>query len=272
MTAMESLVTCPESKASAVQRAGRAGRVGPASVTGCAPRGAANEDSFIGLLPAAATPEMQRSELSRVVLQLKSLGVDNIMSFDWITASRGGHGQALELLRALGALDDQARLTRPVGEHMAEIPLHPTQAKALLRRPSSGAQEEVLTIAAAMSCGASVWQPGSRREGAGKAEAKVRCGRGRPRDLPERLQGLRGVRQGGALVPQALPEPQRTVEIVPAENGARVHIGWTGRPGQHRRQGHDIRQGGPSPTGSSPTRRYCIPSARTTSAGPCTPP
>ena len=36
------------------------------------------------LPPAAAVPEMQRSDLANAVLQLKSLGIDNIMSFDWL--------------------------------------------------------------------------------------------------------------------------------------------------------------------------------------------
>ena len=197
MTAMESLVTCPESKASAVQRAGRAGRVRPGKCYRLCTREA--YEGILGLLPAAATPEMQRSELSRVVLQLKSLGVDNIMSFDWIAPPPAeAMVRALELLRALGALDDQARLTRPVGEHMAEIPLHPTQAKALLASTELGCSEEVLTIAAAMSCGASVWQPGRGARELERQKLKFAVAEG---DHVTYLNVFRGFEESGRAAP-----------------------------------------------------------------------
>jgi len=118
-------------------------------------------------LPAVSVPEMQRSELSRVILQLKALGIDSIMSFDWIAPpSPEAAVRALELLHALGALDEEGRLTSPVGLHLAEIPLHPTVSKALLVSGELGCAREMLTIAAVMSVtagGRSVWQLGRGR-------------------------------------------------------------------------------------------------------------
>lgn len=53
---------------------------------------------------------MQRSELGGVVLQLKALGVDNIMNFDFLSPPPAeAMIRALEVLYALGALDDDAR-------------------------------------------------------------------------------------------------------------------------------------------------------------------
>lgn len=56
---------------------------------------------------------MQRSELSGLVLQLKALGVDNIMSFEWLAPPPAeAMVRALEALHALGALGEDARLTQ----------------------------------------------------------------------------------------------------------------------------------------------------------------
>ena len=55
-------------------------------------------------------PEMQRSELAGTVLQLKALGVDNMMAFDWLAPPPAETMvRALELLHALGALDANAK-------------------------------------------------------------------------------------------------------------------------------------------------------------------
>ena len=57
---------------------------------------------------------MQRSELAGAVVQLKALGVDNMMSFDWLAAPPAeAMVRALELLHALGALGQDARSVPP---------------------------------------------------------------------------------------------------------------------------------------------------------------
>lgn len=57
---------------------------------------------------------MQRAELSGTVLRLKALGVDNMMTFDWLAPPPSETMvRALELLHALGALDASARCALP---------------------------------------------------------------------------------------------------------------------------------------------------------------
>ena len=59
---------------------------------------------------APQVPEMQRSELSGTVLQLKAMGIDNIMKFDWLAPPPAeAMIRALEQLHALGALNEHAR-------------------------------------------------------------------------------------------------------------------------------------------------------------------
>jgi ATP-dependent RNA helicase DDX35 len=65
--------------------------------------------------------------------------------------------KALELLYSLGALDEYAKLTRPLGLRMAELAVEPMMAKTLLSAPSFGCLSEMLTIAAMTSLGGSVW-------------------------------------------------------------------------------------------------------------------
>jgi len=76
---------------------------------------------------------MQRSELSMAVIQLKALGVDNILRFDFPSPPPARHLVAsLELLYALGAIQDGGHLTEPLGAIMAEFPVHPLLSKTLI--------------------------------------------------------------------------------------------------------------------------------------------
>jgi len=100
----------PVSQASARQRAGRAGRTQP----GCCYR-LYTEASFHAL-PLTTPPEMQRASLAWPVLQLKALGVDDVLHFDFVSPpSVASMLHGLEILYSLSALDDQCRLT-PEGE------------------------------------------------------------------------------------------------------------------------------------------------------------
>lgn len=76
---------------------------------------------------------MQRSELTGTVLQLKALGIDNLLDFEWLAPPPSATVvRALEVLFSLGALDEDARLTRPLGVMLADLPLEPMLGKALL--------------------------------------------------------------------------------------------------------------------------------------------
>ncbi|CAD7701368.1 unnamed protein product [Ostreobium quekettii] len=148
---LDSLIVTPISKASAAQRAGRAGRVRPGYCFRLC-----MEDDFDTLM-AASVPEIQRSDLAGVVLQLKALGIENIMRFKFLDAPAAEAViRSLELLHALGALDEDARLTRPTGLMMSELPLEPTLSKALLAAAEFGCTEEATTIASILSI-RSVW-------------------------------------------------------------------------------------------------------------------
>ncbi|CEI65354.1 putative ATP-dependent RNA helicase DHX35 [Fusarium venenatum] len=151
-TGIESLTATPVSKAAASQRAGRAGRTKPGKCFRLY-----TEQSYQSL-KHANIPELQRSNLAPVVLQLKALGIDNIVRFDFLSPPPSElMAKALELLYALGALDEYAKLTRPMGSRMAELAVEPMMAKTLLAAPSFGCLSEMLTIAAMTSLGGSVW-------------------------------------------------------------------------------------------------------------------
>jgi ATP-dependent RNA helicase DDX35 len=151
-TGIESLTATAVSKAAASQRAGRAGRTKPGKCFRLY-----TEQSYQSL-PDANIPELQRSNLAPVVLQLKALGIDNIVRFDFLSPPPSELlAKALELLYALGALDEYAKLTRPMGSRMAELAVEPMMAKTLLAAPSFGCLSEMLTVAAMTSLGGSVW-------------------------------------------------------------------------------------------------------------------
>ncbi|KAK3314970.1 P-loop containing nucleoside triphosphate hydrolase protein [Apodospora peruviana] len=151
-TGIDSLTATPVSRASAAQRAGRAGRTRPGKCFRLY-----TEEAYQAL-PDANVPEIQRSNLAPFILQLKALGIDNVLRFDFITPpSAELMIRGLELLYSLGALDDYAKLTKPLGMRMAELAVEPMMAKTLLVAPSFGCLGEILTIAAMTSLGGAVF-------------------------------------------------------------------------------------------------------------------
>ncbi|KAK6264658.1 hypothetical protein QUC31_012851 [Theobroma cacao] len=144
---IENLVVAPISKASARQRAGRAGRLRPGKCYRLY-----SEEYFVNEMSAQGIPEIQRSNLVSCVIQLKALGIDNILGFDWpASPSPESMIRALEVLYSLGVLNDDAKLTSPVGFQVAEIPLEPMISKMILASNELGCSEEIITIAAVLS-------------------------------------------------------------------------------------------------------------------------
>ena len=151
-TAIDTLTATPVSKASATQRAGRAGRTKPGKCYRL------YTEADFKALEEATVPEVQRSNLAPVILQLKALGIDNIVRFDFLTPPPAELViRALELLYSLGALDDYAKLTKPLGARMAELAVDPMMSKVLLASPSFGCLDEILIIAAMTSLQSSIW-------------------------------------------------------------------------------------------------------------------
>jgi ATP-dependent RNA helicase DDX35 len=116
-TALTSLSTIPISTASATQRAGRAGRTSPGVCYRLYPL------SSFESLPRTTPAEITRVDMTLPILQLKSLGIDDLMKFEWVNAPPSESVlRALEGLVAAGMVGEDGRLT-PLGEQVAEFPL-----------------------------------------------------------------------------------------------------------------------------------------------------
>ncbi|KAJ3098111.1 hypothetical protein HDU97_004295 [Phlyctochytrium planicorne] len=151
-TGMESLMVVPASRAAADQRKGRAGRVQPGKCfrlyTAWAYQNELEENTI---------PEIQRTNLASVVLMLKSLGIDNLMNFDFMDAPPAETlMKAVEQLYALGALNSRGELTR-LGRRMAEFPIDPMLSKALIASETYQCSEEVVSIIAMLTAGNAIF-------------------------------------------------------------------------------------------------------------------
>eukprot|EP00968_Pinguiococcus_pyrenoidosus_P007880 scaffold536_cov250-Pinguiococcus_pyrenoidosus.AAC.29 len=156
---MDSLQVTPVSQANANQRAGRAGRTGP----GMCYRLYTEKQFREELLPSQV-PEMQRTNLDNVVLLLKSLGVRDLINFDYMDAPpQDTIASSLYALWTLGALDNNGDLTQ-TGRRMVEFPLSPALAKMLLYAEELRCTEEVLTVVSMLSMPSPFFRPRGREE------------------------------------------------------------------------------------------------------------
>ena len=161
---MDQLVVAPISQASAKQRSGRAGRTGPGKCYRLF-----TEQAFKNEMLETAVPEIQRSNLGNVVLQMKAMGINDLLHFDFMDAPPTPTlVAAMEHLFALGALDDEGLLTR-LGRKMAEFPLSPPESKCILASVDFGCSEEMLTIVAMLSVQSVFYRP---KEKQAQADAK----------------------------------------------------------------------------------------------------
>ncbi|KAI9355943.1 P-loop containing nucleoside triphosphate hydrolase protein [Zopfochytrium polystomum] len=163
---VESLLVSPISKASAQQRAGRAGRTRPGKCFRLY-----TEKSFLKDLQEQTYPEILRCNLGTVVLQLKKLGIQDLVHFDFMDPPAPETlMRALELLNFLEALTDDIELT-DIGFLMAEFPLDPQLAKALITSPKLNCSNEILTIVAMLSSPNCFMRPNDQRKQADEAKA-----------------------------------------------------------------------------------------------------
>ncbi|KNC98504.1 DEAH-box ATP-dependent RNA helicase PRP43 [Spizellomyces punctatus DAOM BR117] len=164
---VESLLVSPISRASAQQRSGRAGRTRPGKCFRLY-----TEKAFLKDLQEQTYPEILRCNLGTVVLQLKKLGIDDLVHFDFMDPPAPETlMRALELLNYLEALDDDGNLTT-VGEQMADFPLDPQFCKALLSSPKYKCSNEILSIIAMLSAPNCFIRPNDQRRQADEAKSQ----------------------------------------------------------------------------------------------------
>lgn len=132
----------PISKASAAQRAGRAGRTRPGRCLRLYTRG------DFEARPEHDTPEIARADLAFPILLLAAAGVRDPAALPWLDAPPAAAVTAAhDLLGWLGALDADRRVTE-VGRRMLDYPLHPRLARVVVEAESLGVGEEGAAIAA----------------------------------------------------------------------------------------------------------------------------
>ncbi|XP_035740452.1 ATP-dependent RNA helicase DHX8-like [Vespa mandarinia] len=166
-TGMDSLIVTPISQAAAKQRAGRAGRTGPGKCYRLYTERAYRDE----MLPTPV-PEIQRTNLATTVLQLKTMGINDLLHFDFMDAPPvESLIMALESLHSLSALDNEGLLTR-LGRRMAEFPLEPNLSKMLIMSVHLQCSDEILTIVSMLSVQNVFYRPKDKQALADQKKAK----------------------------------------------------------------------------------------------------
>ena len=190
-TGMNRLVTVKTSRAAAIQRQGRAGRVAP----GVCYRLYSPHD-FQTMIPFAP-PEILVADLSSLVLELASWGVTDPASLSWLDPPpAAAWAAAMELLTILGALDRRGASTE-LGREMARLPLPPRLGCLLLQSVRRGCPGLGADISALLS------ERDILRSGARNPLLPGRAG-----DISERLFLLRR-RRGQPMVREDTPDRLR---------------------------------------------------------------
>ncbi|KAI1631077.1 P-loop containing nucleoside triphosphate hydrolase protein [Biscogniauxia mediterranea] len=164
---MDTLQITPISQANAGQRAGRAGRTGPGKAFRLFTEKAFKDELYIQTIP-----EIQRTNLSNTVLLLKSLGVKDLLDFDFMDPPpQDTITTSLFDLWALGALDNLGELT-DLGSKMNAFPMDPSLAKLLIMSEQYGCSEEMVTIVSMLSVPNVFYRPKERQEESDAAREK----------------------------------------------------------------------------------------------------
>jgi pre-mRNA-splicing factor ATP-dependent RNA helicase DHX38/PRP16 len=165
---MDTLQITPISQANAKQRSGRAGRTGPGKSYHLYTEMAFKDEFYIQTIP-----EIQRTNLANTVLLLKSLGVKDLLDFDFMDPPpQDTITTSLFDLWSLGALDNIGDLT-PMGRRMTAFPMDPSLAKLLITSSELyGCSEEILTIVSMLSVPSVFYRPKERQEESDAAREK----------------------------------------------------------------------------------------------------
>jgi ATP-dependent helicase HrpA len=155
----------PVSQASANQRCGRCGRV----AAGVCVR-LYSEESFAGR-PLYTEPEILRTNLAAVILQMKALKLGAIEDFPFLEKPNARLiADGYQTLLELGAVDKAQGLT-PLGMKLSRLPIDPRIARMVLAGQEEGVEPEVLIIAAALSVQDPRERPMDKQEAADAAHA-----------------------------------------------------------------------------------------------------
>lgn len=178
------------SKASCTQRKGRAGRVQPGNVYHLFPR-SMHEECFI----EHQMPEIMRTPLAELCLQIKSLGLGSMQEFMACAMNPPSPqtvNNAILQLKSIGAIDTKQELT-PLGRHLAHLPVEPTLGKMILMGAIFGCLDPCLTLAAASTVKDPFQRPVSYRK---EAEAmKLNLAAGTCSDHIALLRAFEGYRE-----------------------------------------------------------------------------
>ncbi|HZP50887.1 ATP-dependent RNA helicase HrpA [Actinocrinis sp.] len=161
----------PVSQASANQRAGRCGRTSDGVCIRLY-----SEADFAGR-PQFTEPEILRTNLASVILQMTSIGLGDIAAFPFVEApDRRNVRDGMDLLHELGAIEapepgGQPKLT-DVGRKLARLPVDPRLARMVIEAASTGCVNEVLVIAAALSIQDPRERPADKQQAATQSHAR----------------------------------------------------------------------------------------------------
>jgi len=165
-TKVQRLPIEPISQASAAQRAGRSGRTAP----GVCIRLYSEED-FAGR-PRFTDPEVLRTNLAAVILQMAALQLGDIEKFPFLDPpDKRSIRDGVLLLQELGAFDRDGVIT-DVGRRLARLPVDPRLGRMILAADAEGCLREVLVIAAALSIPDPRERPADREEAARQKHAR----------------------------------------------------------------------------------------------------
>lgn len=165
---VEQLQIEPISQASANQRAGRCGRIGPGVCIRL------YDEAGFARRPRFTDPEILRSSLAAVILRMKALRMADIESFPFVDRPLGkAIADGYHLLQELGALDEQNALTG-IGRTLSLLPLDPRIARMILAAKDQHCLHEVLIIAAALSIQDPRERPFNAREASEQAHVRFR--------------------------------------------------------------------------------------------------
>lgn len=155
---MDALVVVPISQTAAQQRAGRAGRTSQGKCYRIYPK-----ETYANFAKVTV-PEIQRCNLASTVLELKILGVHDVLGFDFLDPPLPeATFDALRLLHQLGALDSDGKVTS-LGRLMALFPVEPCLARMIVASVEFDCLDDVLTIAAMLSS-EEIWYTPRRQKG-----------------------------------------------------------------------------------------------------------